>query len=138
MTDEIKIVGVDVQNVGVPRNDGTAGSALYNVPIRLSQSPDYQWAQLFVKNWNSPPSFTTMHRPGIARVVGACIHLNGTTIEEVEKYHKKTLELAVDLANQEYRREREASAQRQEAQKASEESHRQNVRDIAERMNWDR
>jgi len=40
-----------------------------------------------------------MHRPGIASVEGDKVVLNGTTIEEVERYHKKTLKIAVDMAN---------------------------------------
>ena len=40
-----------------------------------------------------------MHRPGIARVIGDRIILDGTTIEEVERYHSATLQLAVEEAN---------------------------------------
>ena len=49
---------------------------------------------------DSPPSFTTMHRPGIASVVGDRFILDGTTVEEVEAYHAKTLKLVVEKANQ--------------------------------------
>jgi len=40
-----------------------------------------------------------MHRPGIARVIGNAIVLDGTTLEEVEKYHRDTLRLCVNEAN---------------------------------------
>jgi hypothetical protein len=43
-----------------------------------------------------------MHRPGIARIQGATITLNGTTIEEVERYHRDTLQLAVAETNKQY------------------------------------
>ena len=36
-----------------------------------------------------------MHRPGIASVEGDEILLNGTTIEEVRDYHRKTLNLCI-------------------------------------------
>lgn len=51
--------------------------------------------EAFIKTWNQPPQFTTMHRPGIARVSGDRVILDGTTIEEVEKYHRDTLKLSI-------------------------------------------
>ena len=95
-----------------PRNDGTPGSALCSVPVRLSATPDRAWAELFVRNWDRPPSFTSMHRPGIARVVGDRVVLNGTTVEEVAQYHQRTLRLAVDATNLQHaeRKRREAAA----------------------------
>ena len=93
--EDIKITGIIMDEIGEPRNDGTPGSALYSIPFSLSQTPGREWSRLFVRNWDNPPSYTMMHRPRIARVNGATVVLNGTTIEEVEKYHKKTLQLAV-------------------------------------------
>ena len=52
------------------RNDGTRGRALYRVPFQLSRWPYPVWAQNFVQTWNRPPSLSTMHRPGIARIEG--------------------------------------------------------------------
>ena len=54
-----------------------------------------------------------MHRPGIARVSGDRIILDGTTIEEVERYHQETLLAVLDRVNQliaehEERKRREA------------------------------
>ena len=40
-----------------------------------------------------------MHRPGIARVVYDKILLDGTTVEEVQNYHKEVLEAAIKHAN---------------------------------------
>lgn len=98
--DQISIVGVIVDEVTEPRLDGTRGSALYRVPLRLSTQPSPTWAQLFIRAWNSPPRYSTMHRPGIASVSGDKIILDGTTIEEVRDVHKETLVLCVDIANQ--------------------------------------
>ena len=64
----LRIVEVDRDGLTAPRNNGTPGSALYSVPLRLSAVPDRAWAELFVRNWDNPSSFTTMHRPGIAKV----------------------------------------------------------------------
>ena len=63
MGETIKIIGVIKEEVGRPRNDGTAGSALYKIPLRLSDTPSHRWAELFARNWDRPPSFSSMHRP---------------------------------------------------------------------------
>jgi len=78
-----------------------------------------------------------MHRPGIAGVSGNRVRLDGTTVEEVERYHPDTLQLALDetdrdrneIAQQEYARARRAQEERgaQERQ----------ARDIATRLNFD-
>lgn len=94
------ITGIVRDGVGRPRNDGTRGSALYAVPFRLSRTPTADWARHLVETWNRPPAFTTMHRPGIARVSGDVVTLDGVTIEEVERYHLRTLKLCVDNVNQ--------------------------------------
>jgi predicted nucleotide-binding protein len=97
--DEIRIKGIIVNEVSMPRLDGSKGSALYSIPFRLSTVPSSIWVEIFLENWRNPQSFTTMHRPRIASVLGDKIILDGTTIEEVEKYHKATLENAVQMAN---------------------------------------
>jgi hypothetical protein len=89
----IAIIGVDTPNVGTPRNDGTRGSGLYRVPIKLSRQPPREWAAALSDVWNYPPEFTTMHRPGIASVSGDTVVLEGTTVEEVRDYHARTLTL---------------------------------------------
>lgn len=78
--------------------------------FRLSSKPTSTWSELFLRNWNYPPSFTSMHRPGIARVESDKIILDGTTIEEVKQYHRDTLILCVEKTNEEekqYRRREE-------------------------------
>ena len=88
---EIKIVGVDHAGVTEPRNDGTRGSGLYTVPFILSDGVPEIWVEAFVHTWNNLPSYTTRHRPGIARVSVDRVYLEGTTIEEVEEVHLATL-----------------------------------------------
>jgi len=70
----VRIVGVDTDQIGRPRNDGTRGSGLYRVPLLLSKVPPTVWSASFADTWNRPPAWTTMHRPGIAsvRVTGSC------------------------------------------------------------------
>ncbi len=133
----IKIIGVIVDEVTVPKLNNTPGSALYAVPLRLSRAPSQLWSNIFVQTWNCPPSLTTKHRPGIASVQGARIILNGTTIDEIRKYHRTTLISCINAAN---RREREIhEIQRQENESLSRKiaSHRKEVEDVAADLSFD-
>ncbi len=98
-SEPIRLIEIVAEEVGTPRNDGTAGCALYRVPIRLSRVGSAEWGRLFVQLWDNPPSFSTRHRPGIGRVVGDRIILDGTTMEEIEQYHGATLRIVVDRVN---------------------------------------
>jgi hypothetical protein len=136
-TEPIRIVGVVENEVTFPRNDGTRGSALYAVPFRLSRRPSGRWSELFVRIWNHPPSFTTMHRPGIARVAGDRIVLDGTTMDEVERYHLKTLKLALQKTNEEAEELQRAERARLEKRRDEEEAHRRGAEDSARRLRFD-
>lgn len=133
----IRLVGVDRDAITVPSGDGTRGSALYAVPFRLSATPDRHWAAMFVNNFDRPPSFTSMHRPGIARVSGDRIVLDGTTVDEVVQYHQKTLKLAVDATNAQHaehqRREQAEQAHRAQALQ----QHQEEVDRGLARLNFD-
>jgi hypothetical protein len=135
--DDIKITRVIVEDITEPRNDGTRGSGLYSIPFALSRRPPSEWAQLFIGNWDIPPRFTTMHRPGIARLSGATVTLNGTTIEEVERYHRETLQLAVDRTNQQYREWKRKHDEQLERERAERDEHRRRVDEAAGRINFD-
>jgi hypothetical protein len=133
---DIEIVGVDVDRVSQPTNDGTAGSALYRVPIKLSGQPSRQWGEALVHFWDHPPQYTTMHRPGIASVSGDRIILDGTTVEEVRDVHAKTLKLVVPLANQKVA-ELEAEARAKEERAAAQQAdHEDNVKRVAEDIDF--
>jgi hypothetical protein len=133
----IEIIGVDETNVGAPRADGTRGSALYRVPIKLSRRPPHEWAAALPQAWDRPPQFTTMHRPGIASVSGDCIILDGTTIEEIRDYHARTLALVVAQLNEAQARY-EAQA-RADAQRAAEQrsTHEDNVRSVVDEIRFE-
>lgn len=133
----VRIVGVIDGEVGSPRNDGTRGSALYAVPFRLSRSPSREWAELFLENWNHPPSFTLMHRPGIARVVGDKVILDGTTMDEIERYHLRTLKLVLEKTNEEVDRAERAELARLQKRRDEEEAHRRSVEEMAKRLRFD-
>jgi hypothetical protein len=133
----IKIVGVIEEEVTSPRNDETRGRALYALPFRLSRRPSTIWAKRFIENWNHPPIFTTMHRPGIARIRGDKIILDGTTIGEVERYHAKTLKLAIEKTNEEVAMHEESERIRVEQSRKDEIEHRDSVGEIAKRLNFD-
>jgi hypothetical protein len=78
-----------------------------------------------------------MHRPGIASLRGDKIYLDGTTMEEVERYHRDTLKLAIQETNRETA-EHEAQ-QRAAATLAREqrEEHERAVREAAQRIRFD-
>jgi hypothetical protein len=132
----IQITGIVADQVGVPRNDGTHGSALYRVPFRLTQQPPREWAELFVNNWNRPPRFTTMHRPGIASVVGDTVVLDGTTVEEVKDYHRDTLVLVIQETNKHYKEFIERRQKAIEREQEQLKTHKQKVDDISNQIKF--
>lgn len=111
----IRITGIIEQNVSIPRNDGTRGSALYDIPFQLSSVAPAEWSEYFPHAWDHPSSCTSVHRRGICQVSGDVVWLRGTTLEEVAKYHKVTLQLALDETNKKYSKwlaNRQAEAKR--------------------------
>ena len=134
---DITLVGIDKVGVTQPRNDGTRGSGLYSVPIKLSAHPSVLWARIFIEAWNHPESFTTMHRPGIATVSGDRVVLNGTTLEEVEKYHLPVLKAAAVKANDGERAHEAADAERKAREAREAEEFRKHIDDAADRIKFD-
>jgi hypothetical protein len=78
-----------------------------------------------------------MHRPGIASVSGNKIILDGTDIEEVERYHKSTLKLAVEVANNTLKEIRLRQKQKAEQERKREEEHKNKINDISKRISFD-
>jgi hypothetical protein len=136
-TEPIRITGLIADKVTMPKLDGTQGSALYQVPFRLSRRPDSEWIPFFIEAWNHPPSFTTMHRPGTAEVEGDIVWLRRTTMDEVERYHRDTLKLAVNQANAQYLQLTQERARREEQRAEQERAHRAAVQDAAHRIKFD-
>jgi hypothetical protein len=133
----IRITGIVEEGVGQPRNDGTRGSAMYRVPLQLSRRPSPLWSQVFIETWNHPPSYSSMHRPGIASVSGDTIVLDGTTMDELGRYHIETLRGVLAETNQrlaDIEAERQVQSERVEDRRRE---HRQDVRDIASRLKFD-
>ena len=133
----IRITEIIADRVTTPRNDGTPGSALYEVPFKLSRRPDRMWADLFIEAWNHPPSWSSMHRPGIADVTGDVVWLRGTTLDEVEKVHRNTLMLAVNQANTQYLELTRRQKQQKEQEAERERKHRDAAQDAAKRIKFD-
>lgn len=91
-----------------------------------------RWKELFIRCWNSPPRFTTMHRPGIASVYGNKIILDGTTIEEVRDYHREILLLCVEEANKAEKSILEEERRKKEREETRKNHHVANVYSIAD------
>jgi TIR domain len=133
----IRIKTIVLNEIGTPRWDGTVGSLLYPVPFQLSRQPTVEWQRHFIETWNHPPSYSTMHRPHTARIVGDRLILEETTVEEVEKYHQDTLKAVLDRVNADIM-ELEAKQQREQEQRAEQlRQHRQSVEDAAKRIRFD-
>jgi hypothetical protein len=132
----IQITGIIIDEIGEPKNDGSRGSALYPIPFKLSRKPTHEWGELFKRNWDRPPSFTTQHRPGTARVDGDRIVLTQTTIEEVESTHRATLKLALDETNRQVAGIVRKRAADEQAQKQRRDAERERIRKLAEGMEF--
>lgn len=130
----IRLLGVITDEVGQPRNDAHPGSGLYAVPFRLSREPTDIWVRAFIQAWEFPERFTSMHRPGIARVESDKIILDGTTIEEVEKYHLETLKLAIKRANETLVQEAVGRLRLEAATEKRRREHRAHVESVAKRL----
>jgi hypothetical protein len=128
----VRPIGIVKEGVGRPRNDGTRGSGLYRVPVRLSRAPSAEWARFFEQCWNRPPSFTTMHRPGIVRIHGDTVVLDGTTMDELKQFHATTIRLCAERANQFEANRLEQERQRRERDEAARREHEREVDDIAD------
>jgi hypothetical protein len=78
-----------------------------------------------------------MHRPGIASLVSDTVILDGTTVEEVQKYHKETLVLAADEANKKYVQSLEARRLAEERQANRIQDHRRDIEEKAKGITFD-
>jgi hypothetical protein len=132
----IRIVEVIIEDITLPRNDGTRGSGLHKVPFRLSRRASSLWAQYFVHNWDHPRSYTSMHRPGIARVSGDVLYLDGTTIEEIEKYHKQTLDIVLDDTNKMVAAAEENIRKKAEEEAESQRKQEEQIREAASKLKF--
>jgi len=133
----IEIVGVAKEGVGKPRNDGTRGSGLYRIPLRLSRRPSATWARLFRETWDHPPEFTTMHRPGIGSVEGDTILLDGTTMNELERHHLATLRVVLERVNRDAADIERRDVEEKARQEGFEREHEREVEDVASRLRFD-
>lgn len=130
--DDITIKGILVDEIEAPSIDRSRGSALYKIPFELSRHPDSKWAELFKQTWNKPPQWTSMHRPGIGYVIGNRIFLDGTTIEEVKKYHRDTLILVVTTVNKHIKEIKLQERIMNERIRKETDNRRNNIRDVAD------
>ncbi len=133
----VKIERIIIEDATLPLNDGTRGSALYLIPFQLNIKPTYPWIRLFEETWDNPPEFTMMYRPRIASVVGDRINLNGTSVEEVEKYHRRTLLLVIDQVNQTIMNQERDEYKKQQQEKSQVEVHLKKLVEVGKRITFD-
>jgi len=77
-----------------------------------------------------------MHRRGIAKIYGDKAILEGTTVDEVEKYHRNTLLLAAEKANTGYAELEMRRRAHEERERTRLEDHRRSVEDAAKRLKF--
>lgn len=133
----IKINRIILDKVTTPKMDGTRGSALYKIPFELSSTPSREWEEVFLETWRMPPIWTSMHRSSIARIIGNEIVLDGTTMEEVKKYHRDTLMLCINKTNEiisEYERKQR---QKRLKEKIRLNEHEMEIKNLASEINFD-
>ena len=137
LDEPLRIVGVIVDEVTEPKSDGNSGSSLYSIPLRLNRVPSSLWSDIFVKTWDHPPRFNSMHRRGIASVHGSKIILCGTTIDELKINHRKTLILCVEEANRLEKEILDRELRQQEIHQQKMEAHRKEVKEQSEDISFD-
>jgi hypothetical protein len=133
----VKILGVIADEVGEPTNDFHRGCALYSVPFKLSSAPPPEWRKIFIETWNHPPYFTSKHRPDIARVEGDRVILERTSMGEVKQDHRQTLKIVVDKTNRDYEEYVLKQRAAEQAKTEEKQKHRENVRKLAEELDFD-
>ena len=77
-----------------------------------------------------------MHIPGNAKVVGSKIILDRTTIDDVKNYHRDTLILCINKANEEEEKTLVQRRREEDRRKQQMEDHRSNVSDVADELEF--
>jgi hypothetical protein len=132
----VKIVGIMLNEITIPTMDGLRGSALYSIPFKLSREPSYERREFFIHSWNNP-TWSFSHKPGIAHVFSNKIVLDRTTIEEVEKTHKETLQLCLDVANKKDEEYQKRKRIKEEDEENKIQMHKESVANRAKKISFD-
>lgn len=100
---DIKIVKIISAEVQVLSSDGDPNSALRNISLLLSETPSQTWEAAFINawehEWRASLSFKILKDPITAIIARDKILLLATTLDDVDKYYKKTLKACVAKAN---------------------------------------
>lgn len=91
-------------------------------------------ARLIERTWDSPPPYTTTHRPRICSVYGDTVSLNSTTVSELKQYHLETLKGVLEYGNREAA---ELEAREQARREQVWREHRQQIEGINETLSSD-
>ena len=132
----IKVEGFFQSDIGHPKNDGTPGSGLYSVPIKLSAAPPREWIDTFIEAFDGLEKYDSGHRQGIASISQNRLTLNGTTMEEIESSHQRTIQLAMERANTAYAELLMKRSAADTKKNAEAESHRKHVEELAKKIKW--
>lgn len=78
-----------------------------------------------------------MHRRGIASVSGDRIVLDGTTVDEIERYHAETLRHVIREVNRQVADVEAAELVREELEESERKAHEEAVREAAKRLSFE-
>jgi hypothetical protein len=78
-----------------------------------------------------------MHRPGICRVYADRITLDGTTLDEVERVHKETLKLVLEVVNAQVERLEQAAQLKAAEQQRQAQVHADGVKEKTARIRFE-
>lgn len=126
--EDIRIAGFDKEDV----SQGST-SALFDVPLRLSQEAPRVWCEIFGQVWASV--LYTMKRH--ARATSRAIVIEDTGLDEVDKYHIKHLNEAVASTNERYRdylKRKETDTKREHEERAHTQAE---IDDLEKRLKFD-
>jgi hypothetical protein len=78
-----------------------------------------------------------MHRPGIGSLQGDTIVLDGTTMDELERYHVETLRHVIEKVNHDVAQAEARERATLERQKRLDDAHRRDIDDISDRLDFE-
>lgn len=124
--DDIKIVEIDNSSSYKP----DPSKALYNVYLKLSHQPSYEWQQIFEAERKFPRH--TMWRRAWIEGNNIVIHCG---LEEIEKYHLNDLQEDVNNVNKKYRDYLTEEARKESKESLKEKSEKDKLNEIKRRLN---
>lgn len=120
---------------GFDKTKVTPGStpALWNVPIRLSDQPPTEWAEIFGGVWRTK-RYALLRR---AHVQGDSIVIQDCGLDEVAEHHLPRLKEAVTETNDQYLENLKKSGSKEERKRETENQHQTELDELEQKLKFD-